>query len=134
VSDDRRVLILVVEQDPFVKALETALLQSWGYTAVFAPDGMTAIELARQLHPRLLIAEILVPRLDGLQVCRQLKLDPLTRQVKILIFSALLAERRALEAGADAFLRKPLDKQVFLATVEQLLEVTEPAAGVRSVG
>jgi CheY-like chemotaxis protein len=128
VSDGRRVLILVVERDPYIQALEARLLESWGYQAAFAPDGMTALEMARQFLPRLLIAEILVPKLDGLRVCRQLKKEPETRHIKVLIFSELLAERRAYEAGADAFLRKPLDKQIFLRTVEALLEVSEPAS------
>jgi CheY-like chemotaxis protein len=131
VSDARRVLILVVERDPYIQALEASLLDSWGYQPLFAPDGVTAVEMAHQLKPRLLIAEILVPRLDGLRVCRELKRDPDTRQIKVLIFSELLAERRALEAGADAFLRKPLGKRVFLTTVKALLQVPEPTqAGV----
>ena len=123
---ERRVLILVVERDPYIQALEAKLLEDWGYEVGFAPDGVTACEMARAFRPRLLIAEILVPKLDGLRVCRELKRDPTTAHIKVLIFSELLAERRAFEAGADAFLRKPLDRQVFLATVEALLGVPTP--------
>jgi sigma-B regulation protein RsbU (phosphoserine phosphatase) len=125
VSDGRRVLILVVERDPYIQALEARLLESWGYEAAFAPDGVVALEMARKLLPRLLIAEILVPKLDGLRVCREIKRDPLTWHIKVLIFSELLAERRAHEAGADLFLRKPLDKKEFLAAVEALLGFAE---------
>jgi CheY-like chemotaxis protein len=126
VITERQVLILVVERDPYIQALESRLLESWGYHPVFAPDGTSAIELARSLLPKLLISEILVPKLDGLQVCRQLKADAATQQIRILIFSELLAERRAREAGADAFLRKPLDQLVFLRTVQDLLGIREP--------
>ena len=115
------VLILVVETDPYIQMLEASLLGTLGYELVSAPDGVTAVQMVRRLRPRLLIAEILVPKLDGLRVCRQLKLDPETQSMKILIFSELLAERRAREAGADAFLRKPLEKRVFLDTVGRLL-------------
>jgi CheY-like chemotaxis protein len=134
VSIERGVLILVVERDPYIKALEARLFEAWGYQPAFAPDGVSALEMARQLLPRLLIAEILVPKLDGLRVCREVKADPKTRQIKVLIFSELLAERRAYEAGADAFLRKPLDNLVFLATVEALLEVPKPASVEGSFG
>jgi CheY-like chemotaxis protein len=127
-ADSHDVLILVIEPDPYIQTLETALLSSFGYRAAFAPDGLTALAMARQMLPRLLIADILVPRLDGLQVCRRLRADPDTRHIRILVFSELLAERRALEAGADAFLRKPLDRNVFFATVRRLLEIPETQA------
>lgn len=127
-SDDSRVLILVVERDPYIKALEARLLEAWGYQPAFAPDGVTALEMGRKLLPKLLIAEILVPKLDGLRVCRELKREPETSHIKVLIFSELLAERRAYEAGADAFLRKPLDKRVFLRSVEALLGIPETAS------
>jgi CheY-like chemotaxis protein len=127
-SDTPSVLILVIEIDPYIQALETTLLHSLGYRAAFAPDGVAALAMARESLPRLLITDILVPKLDGLQVCRRLRSDPDTSRIKILIFSELLAERRALEAGADAFLRKPLDRTVFFATVLRLLEADEPRA------
>ncbi len=133
-SDGHCVLILVVERDPYIQALEAKLLEAWGYQAAFAPDGVAAVEMAHELLPRLLIAEILVPKLDGLRVCRQIKTDPSTKHIKVLIFSELLAERRAYEAGADVFLRKPLDKQVFLKTVEALLAVDAPTSTEQSCG
>ncbi len=133
-SDERRVLILVVERDPYIQAIEARLLEAWGYQPVFVPDGVTALEKARELLPRLLIAEILVPRLDGLRVCRALKNDPATGHIKVLIYSELLAERRAYEVGADAFLRKPLDVSVFVATVARLLGVSESAGVEESHG
>lgn len=126
--DERSVLILVLERDPYIQALESALLHDWGYRAEFAPDGEAAVEMVKRTHPRLVVADILVPKLNGLQVCRIIKESPETRDTKVLIFSDLLAERRAREAGADAFLLKPLDEDVFVATVEQLLEASRPAA------
>lgn len=114
-------LVLVVEQDPYIQALEKALLGT-EYAVEFVADGEQALEAARRLHPRLLIADILVPKVDGLRVCSTLKSDPITNDIAVLIFTELLAERRAREAGADAFLRKPLAETQFLALVKGLLQ------------
>lgn len=120
VTTEDRVLVLVVESDPYIRALQRALLGTH-YSTQFVADGEAALETARRLHPRLLIADILVPKIDGLRVCKLLKEDPATRGIAVLIFTELLAERRAREAGADAFLRKPLDEARFLAEVQLLL-------------
>lgn len=118
---DGQALILVVERDPHVRELETFFLEQAGYGVEFAADGVTAVALARDLHPRILITEILVPKLDGLAVCRKLKEDPETSDISVLIFSILAAHDRALEAGADAFLLKPLAKARLVETVRELL-------------
>jgi len=114
-------LILVVEQDPHVRELERYFLEEAGFVVEFAKDGLTALDQARTLHPRILITEILVPRLDGLALCRTLKGDVATRHIAVLVFSILLAEGRAKEAGADGFLRKPLAEKRLVDTVRELL-------------
>lgn len=116
-----KVLILVVERDPHIKKLERFFLEEAGYRVEFADDGLQGLERARALIPRILVTEILLPRLDGLKVCRALKSDPATKDIIVLVFSILFAEDRALEAGADAFLRKPLDDARLVDTVTTLL-------------
>jgi CheY-like chemotaxis protein len=116
-----RALILVVERDPHVRELERYFLGEAGYGVEFADDGLVALERARSLHPHILITEILVPRLDGLALCRTLKGDPATRDIAVLVFSILLAEGRAAEAGADGFLRKPLADRRLVDTVRELI-------------
>jgi CheY-like chemotaxis protein len=120
-SQEGRGTILVVERDPHVRVLETLFLTEAGYTVEFADDGASALEQARQLRPDLLITEIMVPKLDGLALCRLLKGDPATQGIMVLIFSILTASARARDAGADAFLRKPLAEQKLVDTVEQLM-------------
>ncbi len=120
---ESHVLILVVESDPYIRALQKSLLGTQ-FSAEFVSDGERALELARRLHPALLIADILVPKIDGLRVCKLLKQDPGTRSIRVLIFTELLAEQRAREAGADAFLRKPLDEARFVHEVERLLQTS----------
>ena len=117
-----RALILVVERNPIVKRLERYFLEQAGFQVEFANDGLSAFKLAQELKPKILITEILVPELDGLNLCREIKASPVTNHIIVLIFSHLHAEDRALEAGADAFLVKPLSEQGLIKTVEQLLD------------
>lgn len=117
-----RALILVVERNPSVQRLEKFFLEQAGYTVEFATDGIAALERARELKPKILITEILVPKLDGLSLCRALKTDPSTRSIRVLIFSHLHAEERAREVEADAFLVKPLNEQLLIDTVEKLID------------
>lgn len=120
------ILILVVERDPHIKKLERFFLEQAGFGVEFVDNGQEGIECARVLQPRILITEIILPGIDGLAVCRALKSDPQTKHIPVLVFSILAAEERAREAGADAFLRKPLDEVQLLAAVGSMLgESTE---------
>jgi CheY-like chemotaxis protein len=116
-----RALILVVEQDPQMRRLERYFLEQAGFTVEFAGDGRKGLDLARQIVPDIVVAEILVSGLDGLSVCRTLKADPATSGIIVLIFSILAAEERARAAGADAFVRKPLGDERLVQSVELLL-------------
>lgn len=122
-SVNQRALILVVERNPAVQRLERYFLEQAGYSVEFANDGLVALELARQLKPQILVAEILVPKLDGLSLCRALKSEPETAHIRVLIFSHLHAEDRAREVGADAFIIKPLNEELLIETVEKLIAV-----------
>jgi CheY-like chemotaxis protein len=129
-----RALIVVVERDEHVQRLERYFLEQAGYEVAFAASGEQALEMARELEPRILITEILLPGTDGLSLCRQLKADAATREIAVLVFSILAAEDRAREAGADAFLRKPLDDALLVGTVERLIaRYREGVAGVEGV-
>ncbi len=97
-------------------------LDQAGYTVAFEQDGNIALAQARKIVPDIIITEILVPKLDGLALCRQLKADARTRDIAVLVFSILAAAGRAREAGADAFLLKPLAEHTLVGTVRQLLE------------
>lgn len=114
-------LILVVERNPMIQQLERYFLEQAGFTVEFLGDGILALERARELHPKIVVTEILVPKLDGLSLCREIKSDPRTSDILVMIFSHLQAEDRAAEAGADAFLTKPLEEKLLIETVEGLL-------------
>lgn len=118
-------VILVVERDPHVRELEGYFLREAGFAVEFARDGEEALILVRSTRPDLVITEVLVPRVDGLTVCRRIKEDPATAGTVVLVFSILAAEGRAREAGADAYLRKPLSERSLLETVQELLDMRE---------
>jgi len=120
-------VILCVERDPYVRELESYFLSEAGFGVTFADNGIHALELARSIHPTIVITEILVPKLDGLALCRKLKADPQTNDIAVLVFSLLSAERRAQDAGADAFLSKPLSAESLKDAVRRLL--ADRAAG-----
>jgi two-component system response regulator MprA len=124
-----KAIILVVDRDPHIRELEAHFLNQAGYSVGFAKDGDGALEQARSIHPEIIITEILVPALDGLTLCRRLKADPETRDIAVLVFSILAAAGRAREAGADAFLLKPLAEHTLVDTVRELLEARSARLG-----
>ncbi len=113
-------LILVAERDPFMRV---SLMRALGdhYRITFAESGREVLRLAREYRPALIIMEALLPDLDGFQTCGHLKRMTETRHIPVIFFTVLLAKERALQAGADAFLLKPLRQEEFLQTVERLL-------------
>jgi CheY-like chemotaxis protein len=118
-----RALILVVERDPHVRDLESYFLNEAGFAVEFASDGIAALGRARELNPDIIITEVLVPQMDGLALCRAVKTDPALRGTVVLIFSILAVQSRAREAGADAFLMKPLAEKRLVETVRELLQL-----------
>jgi CheY-like chemotaxis protein len=114
-------VVLIVERDKNVRDLQAYFLRRAGFSVEFVDDGQAALAQARLSCPALLITEILVPKIDGLTLCRLLRDDPSTSDIPVIVFSILAAAARAEEAGAKAFLRKPLVESVFLAAVEDVI-------------
>ena len=128
-SQDRAALILVVERNPMVQRLERFFLEQAGYAVEVTNDGLTALARAQELRPAILVTEILVPKLDGLSLCRRIKTEPATKDMVVMIFSHLQAEERAYEAGADAFLEKPLNEELLIGTLQWLRDIQKRSAG-----
>ena len=129
-SKNHRAIILVVERDPHVRDLETFFLNEAGYGVEFAADGESALAMAREIKPEIIITEVLVPKLDGLALCRAVRKEAALKDTVVLIFSILAAQSRAREAGADAFLMKPLAEQRLVHTVRELLAARASAQTV----
>jgi CheY-like chemotaxis protein len=122
-----RALILCVERDPHVRELEAFFLDQAGFVVHFTEDGAEALEQARSLRPAIIITEILVPGLDGLALCHRLKATPETKDIPVVVFSMLAAESRAREAGAEAFIRKPLVDHRLVQVARDILGRQRPS-------
>jgi two-component system response regulator MprA len=120
-SDEESALVLVVERDPHVRELESYFLSEAGFSVDFAEDGEAALRMAEVHRPAIIVTEIMVPKLDGLALCRKVKQTPELSGTIVLIFSILAAHGRAVEAGADAFLMKPLAERQLVQTVRELI-------------
>jgi len=116
------ITILLVERDPHVRTLATHFLVEAGHRVEVSSNGLEALAQVRTLRPDLVLCEILVPKLDGLALCRQLKANPETRHILVLVVSILAAGPRANDAGADGFLLKPLAQHRLIAMVQGLIE------------
>ena len=124
-----KAIILVVERDPHIRELEEHFLNRAGFAVEFERDGAAALQRARTILPDMIITAILVPVIDGLALCRQLKSDALTREISVVVFSILAAAGRAREAGADGFLMKPLAEGALVGMVQQILEARRTRTG-----
>ena len=113
--------VLIAERDQSVRKLQKLFLEREGFAVDFSGDGQDALERAVAIRPALVITEILIPKVDGLALCRRLREDPRTADIPVLVFSILAAAQRAAEAGASAFLRKPLIDSIFVAAVQDLI-------------
>ena len=122
------VMIMVAERDPITAELERYFLQSEGYDVRVVLDGRTAVQEAAAMRPDLIIVDVILPGVNGLQVCRELKSEPATSDIPVVIFSILDVRERALAAGADAFLLKPLEQPALIDLIRDTLART-PAAG-----
>jgi CheY-like chemotaxis protein len=117
--------ILIVERDRNVRELQSYVLEAAGFAVTFVEDGEAALVRASNATT-LIVTEILIPKIDGLTLCRRLRADASTRDVPVLVFSILAAAARAEEAGASAFLRKPFVESTFTAMIEMLTAAEEP--------
>ncbi len=116
--------ILVVDDSPTDMRLVTTALTGKGYRVITAVDGEDALEKAAQEHPDLMLLDIILPKKNGFQVCRQLKTTPATKDIKIILLSSKSQDSDrfwGLKQGADEYMTKPFDDDELLANVAKLL-------------
>jgi two-component system cell cycle response regulator DivK len=119
--------VLVVEDNPANMTLATFLLKSAGYAVLSATDAEAGMALARREQPDLVLMDIQLPGMDGLQACAFLKADEATRDIPVIALTALAMkgdEERIRAAGCDGYIAKPLAYREFLATIAARLQRT----------
>lgn len=114
--------LLIGERDPFMQRTLKHILEGQ-FELTFVEDGAELLREARRQPPDLIILEVLLPTLDGFQVCRQLKADAAMRAIPVLFYTVLAAEARAFQAGAEGFLQKPQPPKQLLAEIRRLCKL-----------
>jgi DNA-binding response OmpR family regulator len=121
---DNAPYILIVDDDWTSRELLETFLTMGGYRVRQANSGETALNIALSDPPALVLLDVHMAGIDGLEVCRRLKSDDRMRAARVLMVTALESEedrRQAVEAGADGFIAKPFEMQSILAQIQALL-------------
>ncbi len=123
--------ILIVDDEPNVVMPIQFLMEQQGYRVMTAERGEDALDLIYQYKPDLVLLDIMLPGIDGYEVCEIIRLNPDFRDVKIIFLTAKGRESeiaKGLALGADAYISKPFSNTTLVARVKELLETTHEEA------
>jgi len=124
--------LLIVEDDPDIRKLLDTTLSFKGYRVITARNGKEALEVVQKEIPTIVIADIMMPQLDGFGLVHRLRIAPETRNVPVVFITATYVapedKEFALNIGATRFIQKPVDLEVFLKTIAELLKLGVHAA------
>jgi DNA-binding response OmpR family regulator len=127
-----RARIVVIEDEVAIASAVAARLDSAGYEATIAADGPSGVELVERVQPDLVVLDLMLPGLDGLEVCRQIQRD---RRIPVLMLTARDAESdvlTGLEVGADDYVTKPFSPRELVARVSAVLRRVESAGSAEA--
>ena len=117
--------ILIVEDDPQTVKLIKFILEKEDYSTISAKDGEEGLQMAREKKPDLIVLDLMLPGIDGYRVCEILKANPVTKEIPIIVLTALdtgVDFEKALEKKADWYITKPFEPQHLLKRVNYLIE------------
>jgi DNA-binding response OmpR family regulator len=117
--------VLVAEDEPSIVLSLEFLLREAGFEVITAQNGATALALAEQHKPDLVVLDIMLPLVNGFEVCRALRADPALRGLRIVMLTARGREHeveKGLALGADAYITKPFATRELVKTIKELLE------------
>jgi two-component system, OmpR family, alkaline phosphatase synthesis response regulator PhoP len=116
--------LLLVDDEPDIVTTVKYRLEASGYEVVTAGDGQEALEKARKENPALIILDLMLPKLNGYEVCTMLKQDEDYKKIPIMMFTARAQEadeKQGMECGADAYMHKPFEPAKLLETIHALI-------------
>jgi CheY-like chemotaxis protein len=123
--DTGRDYLLIVEDDPDILRLLDTALTFKGYRVMTARNGSEALDVIRRKHPALVIADIMMPKLDGFGLVHRIRINPETREIPVVFITATYVAQEdiefALSIGATQFIQKPINLPGFLETIAELL-------------
>lgn len=126
--------ILVVDDIPDILKLMDATLQFKGYRVVTARDGQEALEIIQEERPALVIADILMPRMDGFSLLHRIRIDPETRDIPVVFLSATYVAQEDKEfaraIGVTSFIEKPVDLDKFFPIISDILKRGGPTTPI----
>lgn len=117
--------ILIIEDEEAIRFILEKRLRDAGYLPISAENGIEGLNKARKENPDLILLDLMLPGIDGYQICSMLKRDRRYAHIPIIILTARIQQKDyelAMELGADAFLTKPFESQVLLSKIEELLK------------
>jgi signal transduction histidine kinase len=127
--------ILNVNDSEATRYMITRMLKRAGFAVIEAGSGEQALELVHVMRPRLVVLDVKLPDISGLEVCRQIKTDADMRAIKVLhtsaVFIATEYKVQSLDSGADGYLTHPFEQEELIATVRSLLRLTEAEQALR---
>lgn len=131
---NRNPKILVVEDDDGLRYAFTRVIKSAGYDLLEATTGQECLELARQQQPDLILMDVVLPDISGVEVCRRLKADTDLTNILVIHISGIQTsadeQADALDAGADGYLTKPIDNRTLLAHVRAMMRIKTAEAAL----
>lgn len=128
--------VLVVDDTPHNIQLLEFMLEDAGYRVISTNSGSTAIELAQEKQPKLILLDVMMPGMDGFEACRQLKANPLTEDIPVIFVTAKATENDetiGFEAGGVDYITKPVNEAVVLARVKTHLELKSYRESLESI-